>query len=58
MAQSRGWTGIRILWALALDMLRLMVSAARSHSQLATENLFLRKQLAVYIARQVKPRRA
>jgi hypothetical protein len=33
-------------------------SAARSHSQLAAENLFLRKQLAFYVERQVKPRRA
>src|SRR5213594_1718987 len=33
-------------------------AAARSHAQLAAENLFLRKQLALYIERQVKPRRA
>jgi hypothetical protein len=32
--------------------------AARSHAQLAAENLFLRKQLALYLERQVKPRRA
>ena len=30
----------------------------RSHAQLAAENLFLRKQLALYLERQVKPRRA
>jgi transposase InsO family protein len=35
-----------------------MCSAARSHSQLAAENLFLRKQLAFYVERQVKSRRA
>src|SRR5229473_1223433 len=58
MTNSRGWTGIRILWAIALDMLRLMSSVARPHSQLAAENLFLRKQLAFYVERQVKPRRA
>jgi hypothetical protein len=29
-----------------------------SHAQLAAENLFLRKQLALYMERQVKPRRA
>jgi hypothetical protein len=29
----------------------------RSHAQLAAENLFLRKQLALYMERQVKPRR-
>jgi len=58
MTNSRGWTGIRILWAIALDMLRLISSVARPHSQLAAENLFLRKQLAFYVERQVKPRRA
>jgi transposase InsO family protein len=30
----------------------------RSHAQLAAKNLFLRKQLALYLERQVKPRRA
>jgi transposase InsO family protein len=30
----------------------------RSRAQLAAENLFLRKQLALYLERQVKPRRA
>jgi hypothetical protein len=49
------WTGIRILWTVAVDMVRLISSAAGSHSQLAAENLFLRKQLAFYIERQVKP---
>jgi len=32
--------------------------AVRSHAQLAAENLFLRNQLALYLDRQVKPRRA
>jgi hypothetical protein len=58
MAQPRGRTGIRILWAVAVDMLCLIFSVARSHSQLAAENLFLRKQLAFYVERQVKPWRA
>lgn len=30
----------------------------RPHVQLAAENLFLRKQLVLYLERQVKPRRA
>jgi hypothetical protein len=30
----------------------------RSRAQLAAENLFLEKQLALYLERQVKPRRA
>lgn len=31
---------------------------SRSHAHLAAENLFLRKQLALYLERQVKPRQA
>jgi len=40
------------------DMLRLLVLALRSKSSLAAENLFLRKQLAFYRERKIKPRRA
>ena len=36
----------------------LAPSAMRSRVQLAAENLFLRKQLALYRERTVKPRRA
>jgi hypothetical protein len=35
-----------------------MVLATRSRSSLAAENLFLRKQLALFQERQTKPRRA
>jgi putative transposase len=38
--------------------LPLVSSAWRSHAHLAAENLFLRKQLALYVERQAKPRRA
>jgi hypothetical protein len=38
--------------------MRLISTAAQSHAQLAAENLFLRKQLALYVERRVKPRRA
>jgi hypothetical protein len=34
------------------------VLGLRSHARLAAENVFLRKQLALYVERQVKPRRA
>ena len=34
------------------------VAGMRPRAQLAAENLFLRKQLALYMARRVKPRRA
>jgi hypothetical protein len=39
------------------DLAALILSAMRSRAQLAAENLFLRKQLAMYRERQVKPRR-
>jgi len=41
-----------------VDVARLGLLTLRSRTQLAAENLFLRKQLALYIERQVKPRRA
>jgi transposase InsO family protein len=40
------------------DLVALIASAMQSRAQLAAENLFLRKQLALYLERQVKPRRA
>ena len=42
----------------ARDLASLISSSLRSRAQLATENLFLKKQLALYLERQVKPRRA
>jgi putative transposase len=41
-----------------VDFLRLVALGLRSHTRLAAENLFLRKQLALYLERQVKPHRA
>jgi putative transposase len=58
MADSRPRVVVRTVLLLVADLLRLALSAVRSHSQLAAENLFLRKQLALYIEREVKPRRA
>jgi hypothetical protein len=43
---------------LLVDALRLVSLGVRLRSQLAAENLFLRKQLALYQEREVKPRRA
>src|SRR5215467_8718892 len=43
---------------LLLDVLRFIRLILRPRSALAAENLFLRKQLALYVERQVKPRRA
>src|SRR6202165_4125108 len=45
-----------IVWV-ASDLLRLVVSFLRSSSALRAENLVLRKQLASYIERGIKPRR-
>jgi hypothetical protein len=43
---------------LLLDALRFIRLSLRPHCSLAAENLFLRKQLALYLERKVKPRRA
>src|SRR6266849_6472815 len=58
MAQSRSGTALRTVLNIACDLLRLVSTAVRSHAQLAAENLFLRKELALYVERQVKPHRA
>ena len=42
----------------ACDLVRLLVLVSRSRRALAAENLFLRKQLAVFQERKVKPHRA
>jgi putative transposase len=49
---------IRTILAVTHDVASLTSSVMRSHAQLAAENLFLRKQLALYQERRVKPRRA
>lgn len=48
---------IRIARALALDLLAIVRLSLRSQGRLAAENLFLRKQLALCLERQVRPRR-
>ena len=58
MAQSRSRAAVRTLLHLAADVLRVLSTAGRSRARLVAENLFLRKQLAMYVERQVKPRRA
>src|SRR6516225_1518569 len=42
----------------ACDLVRLLVLVSRSRRALAAENLFLRKQLALFQERKVKPRGA
>jgi len=58
MAQPRSRLDVRTIVRVAGDVLRFVSSTLRPHAQLAAENLFLRKQLALYLERRVKPRRA
>jgi putative transposase len=48
---------IRTALLLVRDLLHFLILACSSHTSLAAENLFLRRQLAFYIERKVKPRR-
>jgi hypothetical protein len=47
----------RIVLTLLGDLLQWLALGMRSHTRLAAENLFLRKQLAFYAERRIKPRR-
>jgi putative transposase len=49
---------VRVAVSVAMDVLQFLGIGLRSRTALAAENLFLRKQLALYRERQVKPRRA
>ena len=48
---------IRTALLLVRDLLHAMTLVCSSHTSLAAENLFLRKQLAFYVERTVRPRR-
>jgi putative transposase len=48
----------RVMVELGIDIARFLRAGLRSRAALTAENLFLRKQLALYRERQVKPRRA
>ena len=49
---------LRTLSLVAFDLVRLVSLAARPRAALVAENLFLRKQLALFQERKVRPRRA
>ncbi len=49
---------VSILLFLVQDALRFLLLLTRSSAALRAENIFLRKQLALYLEREVKPRRA
>ena len=58
MRLSRSPVAVRTILSLVSDFSRLVASVVRSRAQLSAENLFLRKQLGLYMERQVKPHRA
>lgn len=58
MPQYRSRLDVCTIVRVAGDILQLALSILRPRGRLAAENLFLRKQLALYLERQVKPRRA
>src|SRR6516162_2369497 len=49
---------LRTILTVAQGLASLVLLGMRSRAQLAAEILFLRKQLALYMERRVKPRRA
>jgi putative transposase len=49
---------VRTVLRVLADLGRFSWLALQSRTDLAAENLFLRKQLTLYLERQVKPRRA
>ena len=49
---------LRTSFRVLLDLALLLVLALRTRARLAAENLLLRKQLALYQERNLKPRRA
>jgi len=58
MLMSRSRVAVVAILRLVGDLVDFVVGAVQSRAQLSAENLFLRKQLALYVERQVKPRRA
>ena len=58
MLHDAFWHASLTLHCISLDFIRFLGSLLQSRSALAAENLFLRKQLALYQERQVRPRRA
>src|SRR5438445_2616267 len=49
---------VSVLFGLAQDAFRFLLLGTRSSAALKAENLFLRKQLALYVERKAHPRRA
>jgi hypothetical protein len=49
---------VSMFFHLLRDAVRFLLLGTRSSAALKAENLFLRRQLALYLERQTKPRRA
>jgi putative transposase len=49
---------VSVLFGLSQDTFRFLLLGIRSNAALKAENIFLRKQLALYLEREVQPRRA
>ena len=49
---------VRTVFDVMVNVLHFVGLSLQSHAHLAAENLFLRKQLALYLEREAKPRRA
>ena len=58
LSRSRGRELLRGVFGVILDALTFFFLILRSSSALAAENLFLRKQLGLYVERKKRPRRA
>jgi hypothetical protein len=57
MARTRDRLSVPTLLRVLSDVARFVGALCRPRAALAAENLFLKKQLALYIERQAKPRR-
>ena len=58
LSRSHGCELLRGVFGIFIDALTFFCLTLRSSSALAAENLFLRKQLGLYVERKRKPRRA
>jgi len=52
------WHCAQTIHCVLFDLAVLLLSAAKSRTALVAENLFLRKQLAMFQERKVRPHRA
>ena len=58
LSRSHGYELLRGVFGVSIDALTFFCLTLRSSPALAAENLFLRKQLGLYVVREKKPRRA